>query len=77
MIRESLARLYGAAISVEYYDAAEAEQLPDHAATLAALRAEQLPLPLVLVDHEVWFAGSIQPWQVVAAITSAWQRQQR
>ncbi len=73
-IRASLRRIYGAAISVGYVDAGQPDLAPAHAEELAALRAEGWPLPLVVLDGEVLFAGAINPLRVVAAVADAWQR---
>ncbi len=73
-IRASLGRLFGSEVGVYYYDAADPAVVTTHAGLFADLAAERLPLPVVLLDGDVIFSGTIEPLRVVAAVAEARQR---
>ncbi len=73
-IKASLGRLYGAEVEVSFFDAGDPRVAAEHATLLEELWIEGLPLPVVLLDGVVVFAGAINPLLVVAAVAEARQR---
>ena len=45
-----------------------------HTAVLNTFAAEHLPLPVVLLDGTILFAGAVNPLRVVAAVADARRR---
>jgi disulfide oxidoreductase YuzD len=74
IIRESLGRLFGSQVDVQYYDVGDPNVAAQHAALLSELADERLPLPLVLLNGTVIAAGSIDPLRVVATVAGARQQ---
>ena len=62
-------------MEVRYYDVANPEVAVEHALLLEELATERIPLPAILLDGDLLFAGTINPLQVVAAVAAARQRE--
>jgi disulfide oxidoreductase YuzD len=75
-IKASLGRMYGAAVRVCYYDTSQPDVQAEHHELLAALREDRLPLPAVVLDGQILYAGTVNPLRVVAAVAQEWQRRQ-
>jgi disulfide oxidoreductase YuzD len=73
-LQASLGRIYGPAIRVCYYDISVPQIRAEHADTIAALRADELPFPVVLLDGQVLYAGAINPLRIVAAVAQEYER---
>ena len=73
-IAASLRRLYVGEVEVNYYDVSDPEVAEAHAEVLAMLAADRAPLPVVLLDGTILFAGAVNPLRVVAAVAEARQR---
>jgi disulfide oxidoreductase YuzD len=67
-IAESLFRLYGPEVVVRYHDVGDPIVACEHAATLLEFAQDRLPLPVVTLDDDVIFAGTINPLRVVEAV---------
>ena len=74
MIAASLHRLYGSEVEVQYYDAGDPKVAEAHQALLEELATERVPLPAVLLDGDLLYAGSINPLRVVAAVAAVRQK---
>jgi len=72
-IKASLHRLYGSEVEVQYYDVSDPEVAEAHAALLEELATERVPLPAILLDGDLLYAGSINPLRVVAAVAAVYQ----
>jgi hypothetical protein len=73
-IAESLFRLYGPVVAVHYHDLGDPLVARDHAATLDEFARDGLPLPIVTLDDDLLFAGSINPLRVVEAVATELHR---
>jgi len=69
-IAESLFRLYGPEVEVRYFDVADPVVRLEQAGTLEEIVADGLPLPVLMLDGEIWFAGTIVPLRVVATVAA-------
>lgn len=67
-IAQSLWRIYGPAVEVRFRDAGEPDIEAERLERLADIGAEDAPLPTLLLDGELLFAGVINPLRVVAAV---------
>ncbi len=74
MIAASLHRLYGSEVEVQYYDVGDPKVSEAHRALLEELATERVPLPAVLLDGDLLYAGSINPLRVVAAVAAVRQK---
>lgn len=74
-LRQSLGRIYGAAIEVYYYDLGDPQVQAAHAETIAELRENGLPFPAIFLDGELIYAGAFNLLRVVAALSRAYQHQ--
>lgn len=74
-IRAALNRMYGQRIQVRYYDVAQPEVRAAHADVLNVLHDDHVPLPAILLDNRLLFAGTINPLRVVGAVAQAVQRE--
>jgi hypothetical protein len=66
--RQSLNRLYGAAIELRYHDMDDEAERADHAEELALFAEEGWRLPVTLLNGEVLFVGRLQPTRLVSAV---------
>ncbi len=69
-IAESLFRLYGPEVEVRYFDVGDPVVKLEQAGRLAEIAAERLPLPVLMFDDEILFAGTIVPLRVVATVAA-------
>ncbi len=69
-IAESLFRLYGPEVEVRYFDVGDPAVKLEQAGRLEEIAAERLPLPVLMLDEELLFAGTIVPLRVVAAVAA-------
>lgn len=67
-IAQSLWRIYGPEIEVRFRDAGDPDIEVERLDRLADIDAEDAPLPTLLLDGELLFAGTINPLRVVAAV---------
>ena len=67
-IAQSLWRIYGPEVEVRFRDASDPQVEAERLEQLADLDADRAPLPTVLLDGEVLYAGAINPLRVVAAV---------
>jgi disulfide oxidoreductase YuzD len=73
-IAASLGRIYGAEVEVLYYDVDDPAVATAHADSLEAFALDGAPLPVVILDGEILFAGAINPLHVVAAVAAGMTR---
>jgi len=69
-IAESLFRLYGPEVAVRYFDVGDPVVKLEQVGRLAEIAAERLPLPVLMLDDEILFAGTIVPLRVVATVAA-------
>ena len=67
-IAASLWRMYGAEVEVRFRDAGDPGVEAERAEQLSTLGFEGAPLPTILINGELLFAGAINPLRVVAAV---------
>jgi hypothetical protein len=73
-IQASLRRLYGAEVEVHYYDVGDPVVAREQADRLDELSLERAPLPAILLDGILIYAGTIDPLRIVAAVADAHSR---
>lgn len=69
-IAESLFRLYGPEVEVRYFDLGDPAVKLEQAGSLEEIAAARLPLPVLMLDEELLFAGTIVPLRVVATVAA-------
>lgn len=72
---QSLERLYGSRVVVQYHDVDDPAVRAEHSAWLDYFNQEDWPLPVTLLDGEVLFVGGLQPLKLVAAVASVLVRE--
>ena len=69
-IAASLWRMYGAEVEVRFRDAGNPQVEAERIDLLETLGAVGAPLPTIVLDGELLFAGAINPLRVVAAVAA-------